>query len=283
MNEVRSDAEVTEEPDGPAPQPTETAKPRFRRTVRRTQDLGYILVSLALVVLVWDLAVRLMDLPSYLLPAPIDVFGVTWEQRSVLWDHAQATTVASVLGFGLAIAVGSVLALLVAFSKPLSRLIYPMLVGSNALPKLALAPLFIVWLGFGMASKVVIAFSIAVFPIVIDTVTGLRAVPPDMIHLARSMGGGRWKTFWKIRVPYALPSFFSGLKVGISLAVVGAVVGEFVGSDSGLGYLVILTSSQLQSQLLYAALVVLVLVAVVLYALVELLAFLLTPGPKSAP
>lgn len=243
-------------------------------------NVGYASVSLIALLLGWDLLVRFFDVPSYLLPAPAAVLTTTWAERARLIDHSIVTATASVLAFLLAVGVGTALGMVIAFSRPLARLIYPVLVGSNAVPKIALAPLFIVWVGFGMTSKVLIGFTIAFFPIVINTIAGLRAVPQDMIELARSMGGGPWKTFWKIRVPYALPSFFAGLKVGIAFAVIGAIVGEFVAADRGLGYLLILTGGSLHTTLMYAALIVLTAVALILYAVVELLDYALTPGPK---
>lgn len=254
---------------------TDTRTPSVPTGSRRGLGAVSTLASVALVFAVWFLLVNALSIPRYLLPPPGEVLERLWQDRSALFgSHAAVTTIETVLAFLLSAVVGAVLGVVIAFSRPLARLLYPLLVGSNALPKLALAPLFIVWLGFGLTSKVIIGFSIAFFPVVISTVTGLRAVDPDLIELARSMGGSRWRIFSKIRVPSALPSYFGGLKVAITLAVVGAVVGEFVGADEGLGYLVIVTSSQLDSVFLYATLIALTVVAVGLYLIVELLEYL---------
>jgi NitT/TauT family transport system permease protein len=244
-------------------------------------NVVYIAVAVLAVLAVWQGVVVIWDVPQYLLPPPATVAEALWEDRGELWEQTLVTGLESVLAFVLAVVVGAALGVVIAFSKPLARVLFPILVGSNAIPKVALAPLFIVWLGFGLESKVIIGLTIAVFPVVINTVAGLQAVPNDMVELARSMGGGALRTFAKIRVPYALPSFFAGLKIAISLAVVGAVVGEFVGADSGLGYVMIVTGSQLNAPLLYAALVALTIMAIVLYLGVELLQILLDPGSRS--
>ena len=257
--------------------------PRVARVDARgaLTNVVYIAVAVLAVLAVWQGVVVMWDVPQYLLPPPGMVAEALWEDREELWHQTLVTGLESVLAFGLAVVVGAALGVVIAFSKPLARVLFPILVGSNAIPKVALAPLFIVWLGFGLESKVIIGLTIAVFPVVINTVAGLQAVPDDMVELARSMGGGGLKTFVKIRVPYALPSFFAGLKIAISLAVVGAVVGEFVGADSGLGYVMIVTGSQLNAPLLYAALVALTVLAIVLYLAVELLQIVFTPGSRS--
>jgi NitT/TauT family transport system permease protein len=244
-------------------------------------NLAFIVVAIVVVVASWQAVILIWDVPQYLLPPPALVAEALWEERAELWDNTLVTGLESLLAFVLAVVVGAGLGVVIAFSKPIARILFPILVGSNAIPKVALAPLFIVWLGFGLESKVMIGLTIAVFPVVINTVAGLQAVPNDMVQLARSMGGGTLRTFAKIRVPYALPSFFAGLKIAISLAVVGAVVGEFVGADSGLGYVMIVTGSQLNAPLLYAALVALTVLAIVLYLAVELIEFLFAPGSRA--
>lgn len=265
-----------------AERPSPSAGPRSGSVGQRAALAGgaYVLLAVAIVVAGWQAAIALWDIPAYLLPPPASVADAIWQERGNLWDQTLVTGVESVLAFIVAVAVGGALGVAIAFSQPLARVLFPILVASNAIPKVALAPLFVVWLGFGLESKVMIGVTIAIFPVVINTVAGLRAVPGDMVELARSMGGGPLRTFVKIRVPYALPTFFAGLKIAISLAVVGAVVGEFVGADSGLGYVMIVTGSQLNAPLLYAALVALTALAIVLYLAVEAIELLLTPGHR---
>ena len=229
----------------------------------------YPIASLLVLVGVWDLSVRFLNLPAYLIPAPAAVWHVLVDRFAFLMMHAWVTTIETVLGFVLSIAVGIPIALAIVWSRIVEQTVYPVLVLSQAVPKVALAPLLLVWVGFGMDMKVVVAVLIAFFPIVISAVVGLRSVPAEMIDLGRSMGLGAAKMFFKIRLPYALPSLFGGLKVAITLAVVGAVVGEFVGADRGLGYLILLASGQLQMDIMFAAIVVLVVIGVALFAMVQ--------------
>jgi NitT/TauT family transport system permease protein len=244
----------------------------------------FIYPSLTLVglLVVWQVATVVLAIPGYLLPAPSDILGEIVDRRATLLRHALVTFWEIVAGFGLSILIGAPVAVLIAYSRTFERTIYPLLVSSQTIPKVAIAPLFIVWFGFGFAPKVVVAFLIAVFPIVIDSVVGLKATPPEMLHLVRSMGASAWQSFWVIRVPNALPSFFGGLKVAITLAVVGAIVGEFVGADQGLGYLIQVSNGNLDTLLLFAAMAVLALLGIALFIAVDLAERLLLPWHISA-
>jgi NitT/TauT family transport system permease protein len=234
-----------------------------------TSSSAYPVASLLLCVLAWDLSVRFLAIPEYLVPSPAAVGKVMVDRFTYLIGHTWVTTLETVLGFFFSIAIGIPLALAIVWSRVVEKSVYPILVLSQAVPKVALAPLLLVWLGFGMNTKVVVAVLIAFFPIVISMVVGLRSVPLEMIDLGRSMGLGAGQMFFKIRLPYALPSLFGGLKVAITLAVVGAVVGEFVGADRGLGYVILLASGQLQMDIMFAAIVFLVIVGVTLFAIVQ--------------
>jgi NitT/TauT family transport system permease protein len=200
----------------------------------------------------------------------------------LILKHGWTTTVEIVLGFLLSIALGVPLALAIFVSPAFSRSVLPLLVSSQAMPKVAVAPLFLVWFGFGLLPKVLIAFLIAFFPIVISTVVGLASIEQEKIHLARSMGLGETATFFKIRLPSALPSVFGGLKISITLAVVGAVVGEFVGGDAGLGYLLMVANGNIDTPLLFAGLIALTVQGVVAYYLVELAERLAIPRPAAS-
>jgi len=232
---------------------------------------GYPIGSLVGVVLVWQLVVSVLRPADYLLPSPGSVAEELVLRRELLWHHTWVTTQEMLLGFFLSVVVSIPIAILIAAWKPLERAVYPLLVISQAVPKVAIAPLLLVWMGFGATPKIFVAVLIAFFPIVISTVTGLKSVPYEMIQLSRSIGLSTTATFAKIRVPYALPHIFAGLKVGITLAVVGAVVGEFVGADRGLGYLLLFSLGRLNTRLMFADLVVLVLLGVVSFWLVQLL------------
>ncbi len=191
------------------------------------------------VLVVWEAAARVFSIPPYLLPAPSAIVLSMDTNSAVLIKESVGTTFEILLGFALSVAVGVPLALAIYLWRPFARAVYPLLVSSQAVPKVAVAPLFLVWFGFGLLPKVLIAFLIAFFPVVINTAMGLAALEREKIYLAQSMGLGPFATFFKIQLPNALPSIFAGLKISITFAVVGAVVGEFVGGQGGLGYLLV--------------------------------------------
>ncbi|MBZ6075759.1 ABC transporter permease [Microvirga puerhi] len=237
--------------------------------VWRRMRAFYPIVSLFVLLGMWQATVMLFEPAPYLLPHPIAVANVIVSQFPALLYHTGITAFETSLAFTLSIAVAMPIAFLIARFRWFEETVYPLLVVSQAVPKVALAPLILVWLGFGLSTKVMIGILVAFFPVVISTVVGLKSVPKDMIFLGRSMGLSARDMFRKIYFPFALPSIFGGLKVCITLAVVGAVVGEFVGADKGLGYLILLASGQMQTALMFAALIFLVLIGVVSFALVQ--------------
>jgi NitT/TauT family transport system permease protein len=238
---------------------------------------GAPVVTLSLAVVAWQFAVTGFRLPEYLLPAPTHIVAALVTEWRYLAAHTLVTLSEILLGFAVAVAVGVPLAMLIVYSPLIERSLYPLLVASQAVPKIAVAPLLIFWAGLGLFPKVLVAFAISFFPIVIDTVVGLRSVEPEMLHLARSMGAGERKIFMKIRLPSALPNMFAGLKVAVTLAVVGAIVGEFIQADRGLGYALQQATSVLNTRLAFATIVILAVVGIVLFALVEMLEHRLTP------
>ncbi len=221
------------------------------------------------VLVLWELAVRLFKIPPYLVPAPAQVIATLIKDWPRLLAESSVTTYATLGGFALSIVVGIPLAMLIAYSRTFESFVYPLLVFSQSVPKVAVAPLFVVWFGFGILPKVIVAFLLGVFPIIVSMVTGLKSVEPEMIDLARSMRAGRLKTFWWISLPHSLPSLFAGLKVSITLAVVGAVVGEFVGSNSGIGYVLQIANGNFDLPLMFAALFVLSMIGVLLFTAIE--------------
>lgn len=235
----------------------------------RARRMSLPLSGVVGVIVSWGLAVELLKVPAYVVPSPWSVLLALIANSRTLAEHAQYTATVIVVGFLLAVLIAIPLALIIAFSETLSAIIYPLLVSSQAVPKVALAPLILVWLGFGPRTGILVTVLISFFPVVIDTVLGLKSMPVELRYLALSMGAGRARTFFKIRVPYALPYVFSGLKIAITLAVVGAVVGEFVGSNQGLGYFLLVASSTVRTAEVFADIVVLSLVAVVLFAIIE--------------
>lgn len=238
---------------------------------------AYPVVSVIVVLVAWELICKSFDIPRYILPAPSSIAAEIWKQRVVLFTNSIPTLEIILLGFGLAIVVGLPLAILIVWSTPLKLALYPLLVSSQTVPKVAIAPLLVLWLGYGILPKVLVTFLICFFPITIDAVVGLRSVPTETILLARSIGASGWKTFIKIKLPHALPNIFGGLKVAITLAVVGSIVAEFVGADRGLGYLLMIASGNLDTTFLFADLVVLVVLGMGLYLAIEGLETVLIP------
>jgi NitT/TauT family transport system permease protein len=243
----------------------------------RAAAMLYPLGTLMLVLAAWEAAVRFLRIPVFLLPPPTVIAEAMYLNAAQLAQEGLATAVEIALGFGLSVAVGIPLALAIFLWPPFARTIYPLLVSSQAVPKVAVAPLFIVWFGLGLLPKVLIAFLIAFFPVVINTAMGLAAIEQEKIYLARSMGLGAFATFFKIRLPNALPSIFAGLKISITLAVVGAVVGEFVGGQGGLGYLLLIANGSMDTALLFAGLVALTILGVVFFAAIGLVERLVLP------
>lgn len=217
----------------------------------------------------WEAVVRGAALPEYLLPAPSGILGALAAEWRYLLPHTAVTVYEILWGFGLSIAVGIPLAMVIVYSPVLERAVYPLLVASQSVPKIAIAPLLIFWAGLGMFPKVLVAFLIAFFPIVIDTVVGLRSVEPEMLQLARSMGASERRVFLKMRLPSALPNVFAGLKVAVTLAVVGAIVGEFIQADRGLGYALLQANAMLNTKLSFATIVILAVIGTVLFMVVD--------------
>jgi NitT/TauT family transport system permease protein len=231
--------------------------------------------------IVWEFGVRFGNVPAYLLPPPTAVLASLVNDWKVIYLNVFPTVIAILGGFALSVVIGIPLATIIVFSRFAERMLYPPMIASQAIPKVAVAPLFIVWMGFGVMPKIWIAFLIAFFPVVIDTVIGLRSVQPEMLQLGRSMGGGTLRVFLKLRLPNALPNIFAGLKVAITLAVVGAITGEFVGSQSGLGYLLTSASGQMDTALVFAVLVTISVIATILFMIIEAVEKLVIPWHSS--
>ena len=226
------------------------------------------LVALALIVL-WELLITVFAVPQYLVPSPLTVFWTSVDQWQLLLNHMLVTLVEVAAGFLSAAVLGIAAAVLLSYSEWLRRLLMPVLVLSQTIPKIAIAPLLLIWFGYGMAPKIIITFLICFFPVVISALTGFVSLEKEVQILARSMGASPSHMFAKFRFPSALPFIFSGLKVSITLAVVGAIVGEFVGSDRGLGYLLLVANSNLDTPLLFSSLIVLTIIGMLLFYFVE--------------
>jgi NitT/TauT family transport system permease protein len=236
----------------------------------RSKVAAPVLTSVILLVM-WELAADFKLVPPYILPAPSAILIRIIEMWPELLGHSIVTGVEIILGFVLAVVVGATLAIIIVYYPPFEATVAPWIVVSQVIPKVALGPLFVIWLGFGVLPKVVIAFLIAFFPILIDTIVGLRSVERDSIFLLKAMGASRWKIARHLLFPNALPNVFAGMKVAITLATVGAIVGEFVGANEGLGYVILFANGTMDTLLLFSALVVLSVLAFVLYAIIGVL------------
>ncbi len=258
----------------------EAAVERARRSFERREKFSvvfYPLLAMFVLLVIWELCTLIFNIPEFLLPKPTAVLQSVQQNAELILRESWVTAVEITLGYLLSIAIGIPLALAIFMWPFFSRSIYPILVASQAMPKVAVAPLLIVWFGFGMLPKVLIAFLIAFFPIVINTVMGLTAIEKEKIYLARSMGLNVFDTFFKIRLPNAMPAIFGGLKISITLAVVGAVVGEFVGGNAGLGYQLIVANGAMDTPMLFAFLFGLTLLGIGMFLLVELAERLIVP------
>jgi NitT/TauT family transport system permease protein len=228
-----------------------------------------VLVHLLLVV-VWHYGIVLGNVPKFVLPTPLDTLNALIQPNYRWWENTVVTATEIFGGYFLAVVIGVTLALLFSWSRLLQALVMPLLVSLNMVPKVALGPLFIVWLSYGLFPNMLIAFTICFFPILLTTARGLREVEPDLLDLVRSLKGSRWQIFTKIQLPGALPYIFSGMKVAAVLAVAGAIVGEFLGSERGLGYLMLQVQVTLDTAAMFMAVILISLIGVLLYGLVLL-------------
>jgi len=243
------------------------------KLIGKLTPLAGILVFLA----IWEAAVAVLKVPAYLLPPPTEIVRVFINDFAKLAFHGWVTAYEMLLGYALAVGIGIPLAIAITSSERFDRFVMPQMLFFQVVPKVAIAPLFLVWFGVGALPKVLVAFLISFFPIVIDAAVGLRSMSAEMRDLARSMGASRLQVFAQFRLPTSLPYLFSGLKVAATLAVAGAVVGEFVGADKGLGYLLLVTNSNLETALMFATLFALTFIGLAFFYAVEFLEALLIP------
>jgi len=239
----------------------------------------YVLAALAHVALVaaWYLFVKLGNVPKFVMPSPQDTLRAAFDGSYSWWTNIAVTSTEIYAGYFLALVAGVALALVFTWSKALEAFFMPLLVSLNMIPKVALGPLFIVWFKYGILPNSMMAFSICVFPILLTTARGLREIEPELLDLVRSLKGSRWQLFTKIQLPGALPYIFSGMKVGAILAVAGAIVGEFLGSDKGLGYLMLQVQVTLDTPAMFMAVIMITLLGMILYVIVLLFERLLVP------
>ncbi len=229
-------------------------------------------VGIGLAVLVaWHLAVTLLRVKPVILPSPLAIAGAVADRFPLLLGHLWPTFYQTVLGFLLSLAGGLVFGVLITYSRIARNGFYPVIVVSQIIPKVSIAPLFVVWFGIGDLSRLLLAFLVAFFPMVINTASGLQSVDEDLLRMGRSFMGSRWKLFAKIRLPYALPFIFSGMKISITLAVIGVIVAEFVAAQRGIGYLIVFANGLLDTPLMMAAIAALSAMGLALYGVIAAL------------
>jgi NitT/TauT family transport system permease protein len=226
---------------------------------------------------IWEVACRLFGIANYLLPPPSAIFSEIWSAPGWYLAECGYTLLTTMAGFGLALLLGVIAAIGITYSKLIENTIFTLLVSLNSVPKIALAPLFIIWLGTGAQSKIAVSFSIAVFAIVVDSVLGLRSADPGAIDLMNTMRASPLQILLKIRLPNALPYMFAGMKVAISLALVGAIAGEFVASQQGLGFVILSAQGMFQTTRVFAAILLLGVLGTILFGLVDVIERLVCP------
>jgi NitT/TauT family transport system permease protein len=219
----------------------------------------------ALGLVAWEAAVRMMGIRSIILPPPSEIFMTMVARYDLLLDHLWPSLYLTVLGFLLAVVGGILVAIVITYSEIIRLGFYPVIVVSQVIPKIAIAPLFVVWFGTGTMSSLLLAFLISFFPMTINAAMGFQAVDEDIHRMARTFMGTRWQIFWKIRMPNALPYIFAGMKISITLAIIGVIVAEFVASQAGIGYLIKLAGGLLDTPLMMAAITVLSIAGLALY------------------
>lgn len=226
---------------------------------------------------VWEGAVHLTDTPKWMLPAPSDVFRSFRDDGAMLLDHTWTTLLEVLVGFGLALVAGLAAGIAIDSSRIVERAVYPLLIASQTIPMVVLAPLFLIWFGYGLMPKVLITALVAFFPLAVNTVDGLRAADQEILQLLRSMGASGWERFRLAKVPAAMPSIFSGARLAVTFSVIGAVFGELVGAKEGLGYLMDRSAAQFETSRVFAAIFILALMGVGLFLLVSLIERMVLP------
>jgi NitT/TauT family transport system permease protein len=285
MSSSLSTAEDARPPNGDSrpltPGSAQRAAAARRRRVRRRIWSFVPIATFVGIIAVWAVIVAVLHIPGYLLPSPWAVFGEIVTDWPNLWANTQTTLAEILIGFGITILIAIPLGLLVARSLAARQIIYPPVMLLQLVPKVAVAPLFVVWLGLGFDSKLLLTILMTFFPLLIASISGFSILDTRLLYLTRSMGASGWQTFRYLRFPAALPVIFSGLKTSATIAATAAIVAEFVGSNSGLGYVLLQATNTLDSTSVFAVLVLLTVIGVALNYLVELVEFLLTPWQRA--
>jgi NitT/TauT family transport system permease protein len=234
----------------------------------QARGLGWPIGVTGLTLLMWELLVRALGVKTVVLPAPSAIARVLVTRSDLMLEHLWPTFYQIVLGFLISVAGGILVAVLITYSRIVRNGFYPIIVVSQMVPKVAVAPLFIIWFGMGTPSRLLLAFLVAFFPMTINAAHGFQSVDDDFLRMARAYMGGRWQIFTKIRLPHALPHIFSGMKISVTLAVIGVIVAEFVASQRGIGYLIVFANGTLDTPLMMAAITALSVMGLALYGII---------------
>jgi NitT/TauT family transport system permease protein len=240
------------------------------QSLRRVRPIILPIATVAAALLLWQLAAVRLHIPTVLLPTPSEIALEMWRELPLLIDQAVPTALDTLLAFAAAAVLGIGLAIVITYSPPLRDMLYPNLVFFQLVPKVALAPLFVIWLGYGSPARVAFATFISFFPIVISAAVGFAGTDPAVLRLCRSLTASEWRSFLLVRFPFALPAIFSGFKVAMTMAVVGVIIGEFISSQAGLGHYILNAGSRLDTADVFAALGALSVLGVALYGAVAL-------------
>jgi NitT/TauT family transport system permease protein len=257
----------------PAPgAPTSPKKQRGKWDVRERPELWLVPAVFVVVVLLWEFGVRLFHVDEFVLPPPSKIVDKLWIQlnNGLFWKHLWVTTKETLIGYVIGVAVAVALGTAISQVKLLEKTLMPYVVAFQTVPKVALAPLFVVWFGFGLTSKIVMAAVICFFPVLINVIEGLRSADPDRIQMLTVFGANKSQIFRMVRLPSAMPFIFAGLDIGIVFAILGAVVGEFIGAQQGLGYLLLQTNYNFDIASMFAVLVVLSVMGMIAHLLIRL-------------
>jgi NitT/TauT family transport system permease protein len=275
---------VREAPESRSDSPAKAPLRRRSKTERAIRSIGWNLLPpltfVAMIALWWGV-VELFRIPAYLLPGPQSVFARLVADGALLWTHSKVTLTEILLGFGITIVTAIPLGLLIALSPLSKQLVYPPIMLMQLVPKIAVAPLFLVWLGFGIESKVLLTVLLTFFPLLIASISGFQILDDRLLYLTRSMGATSWQTFRYLRFPAALPVIFSGVKTSATIAATAAIVAEFVGANKGLGYVLLRGTSTMDIELVFAVLVVLTLIGVAINYAVEFCEWAMTPWQRA--
>jgi NitT/TauT family transport system permease protein len=228
-------------------------------------------------VVVWEVVVQVGRIPEVLLPAPSSIGVYFFSHLDLLWRHTQVTLYETIIGFALALVIGVTLSVAIVWSSKFEAAVYPFILTAQVVPKVALAPLVVVYLGLELQPKIFLSFLVSFFPIVVNTMLGLKSVRPELRELLATLKANRWQILFKVQLFQAVPYIIAAAQVTITLAIIGAIVGEFVAARSGLGYLIATASPQLNTQLIFSSVICLTIMGIVLFQIVTLVGRLLTP------